>query len=238
MPLLLYMTLLLNFSPPMNVELELSILEFPLTSVEKDGLHELSKICMILQGSNENHMVTVLMIGCLAAPRTGFLVEIWQMLSQNKYFGGHGKPDPMETILFPLVWMDAQKHASWSPTLAGARGIMVSCSHPSLETTAALRLTTQLAFCVESNRLTSFLVDKATTEQRFHWEMEKFFSSTILPSNGIISSFYFRRRRATWAKTSPSRSSSSPTPSRPRSNGSSSSQLNQVKTWIKKNSIN
>ena len=38
----------------------------------------------------------------------------------------------------------------------------------------------------------------------------------------------FRRRRATWARTSPSRSSSSPTQPPPRSSGSLSSQPNQV----------
>ena len=55
-----------------------------------------------------SRVVTVLVVGCSVASLTGFLAEFRQMLSQDKYFDGHGKPDPLETILFPLVLMEMQ----------------------------------------------------------------------------------------------------------------------------------
>ena len=58
------------------------------------------------------------------------------------------------------------------------------------------------------------------------WFWKKWILWFILQS--LTQSKTFRRRRATWARTSPSRSSSSPTQPPPRSSGSLSSQPNQV----------
>ena len=42
------------------------------------------------------------------APFSGFLAKFYAEVAPERYFRVYGKPDPLETIPFPLVWMDLQ----------------------------------------------------------------------------------------------------------------------------------
>ena len=53
-------------------------------------------------------VVAALMISCSMAPFSGFLAEFSAEVAPDGHFKVQEKLEPLETIPFPLVWMDLQ----------------------------------------------------------------------------------------------------------------------------------